>query len=205
MKILFQGDSITDGGRDRSDCHHLGGGYAYYAAREIQSRHPYLELEFINYGLSGRQTGDLVACWKEQCIDLQPDFVSVLIGVNDTWHRAETKEWLPNAKLEENYQFILEEIKRKTNAKILMMEQFLLPAQDKDFFREDVFPKILITRKLARQYADAFIPLDGIFAAACVERDAQYWSEDGVHPTVNSCKLMGTLYANAFDHIYYKK
>ena len=99
----------------------------------------------------------------------------------------------------------MEEIKRKTNAKILIMEQFLLPVQDKEFFREDVFPKILITRKLARQYADAFIPLDGIFAAACVERDVQYWSEDGVHPTLNSCKLMGTLYANAFDHIYYKK
>ena len=69
MKILFQGDSITDGGRDRSDCHHLGGGYAYYAAREIQNRHPYLDLEFLNYGLSGRQSGDLVACWQEQCID----------------------------------------------------------------------------------------------------------------------------------------
>lgn len=72
---------------------------------------------------------------------------------------------MPHEYFEECYRGILERIKKETSAKIIILEQFLIPVPDKEFFHVDLDPKIQITRKLAREYADVFIPLDGLFAA----------------------------------------
>ena len=202
MKILFQGDSITDAGRNREDYHELGNGYPKYAAKYITEYFDGMDFEFIDLGISGDQTINLVERLQKDFIDIQPDIVSILIGVNDTWHRAADKSWLDNAKYEENYRTVLEAIKTKTNAKIVILEQFLLPAEDKAFFREDLDPKIQITRKLAREYADLFIPLDGILAAACCNTDYRVFSEDGVHPTPGEgSDFIGRIYADYVSEI----
>ena len=202
MKILFQGDSITDAGRDRNDPHNLGNGYPKYAADLIKARHPDTEFEFVNLGISGNRAENLRDRWQADCIDWNPDVVSILIGVNDTWHRAGERNWMPHEYFEECYRYILTEIKEKTNAKIMILEQFLLTVPDKEFFRIDLDPKIQITRKLAREFADVFIPLDGIFAAASVENKPTTWAADGVHPTAYGAKLIGDHYADAFDLLY---
>lgn len=199
MKILFQGDSITDAGRNREDYHDLGKGYPLYAAKFIREDNPDMDFEFIDLGISGDQTIDLVNRLQADFIDIQPDLVSIHIGINDTWHRAETRTWLDNDVFEANYRKIVTEIKEKTNAKILIIEQFLLPVADKEFFRVDLNRKIDITRKLAREFADYYIPLDGIMAKACVEKDMYHWSEDGVHPNANGSEYIGRIYADAFN------
>lgn len=199
MKILFQGDSITDAGRDRSDYHNLGEGYPFYAAQYIKEDNPETDFEFINLGISGNQTIDLVNRLQSDFIDIQPDIVSILIGINDTWHRAFFRKWLSNKVFEENYRKILTEIKEKTNAKIIMLEPFLLHAPDKEYFRVDLNPKIDIVRKLAKEFADFYIPLDGLFASASIGVDDLHWSEDGVHPNANGSEYIGDLYANAIN------
>ncbi len=197
MKLLFQGDSITDADRDRNDPHELGNGYPKYAAKFLKEKFPEKDIEFIDLGISGNQTIDLVNRLQSDFVDIQPDVVSILIGVNDTWHRAEKREWLSDEKFEENYRTVLEAIKTKTNAKIVMLEQFLLPAEDKLFFREDLDPKIQITRKLAREYADIFIPLDGLLASHICHEDWQEISADGVHPTYGrGAEVIGRIYAD---------
>lgn len=202
MKILFQGDSITDAGRDRDNIHDLGQGYPKYAAAMIQSRHPDTEFEFIDLGISGNRVEDLKNRWQAECIDIQPDVVSILIGVNDTWHHAGAQDWIPNDVFEADYRSILTDIKEKTNAKIIILEQFLLPTGEKDWFRVDLDPKVQITRKLAREFADVFIPLDGIFAAASVGTKPETWASDAVHPTEAGAKLIAEKYADAFDLIF---
>lgn len=199
MKVLFQGDSITDAGRDRSDYHDLGQGYPFYAAKYIKESFPETDFEFINLGISGNQTIDLVNRLQSDFIDIQPDVVSILIGVNDTWHRAHNRKWLGNDVFEANYRKVLTEIKEKTNAKILMLEPFLLPAPDKEYFREDLNGKIDVVRKLAREFADFYIPLDGFFASAIIGKEDTHWSEDGVHPNANGSEYIGDVYANAFE------
>ena len=201
MKILFQGDSITDCGRDRADIHNLGNGYPKYAAELIKNAHPETDFEFINLGISGNQTKDLVDRLQSDFIDIQPDLVSIHIGVNDTWHRAAERNWLGNDVFEAQYKKVLTEIKEKTNAKILIIEQFLLPVEDKLYFREDLNGKIDITRKLAREFADFFIPLDGLMAQAAVDKGADHWSDDGVHPNENGAKFIAAYYADAFEKI----
>ena len=198
MKILFQGDSITDADRDRSDYHEMGHGYPKYAVENIRNYFPEIDFEFVNLGISGDQTKDIVARMETDIVDIQPDIISILIGVNDTWHNAENKTWYTNEYFEENYRKILETVKNKTNAKIMILEQFLLPAEDKLYFREDIDPKIQITRKLAREYADVFVPLDGLLAAAIIKEDWQDFSADGVHPSAGrGSEFIGQIYADS--------
>ncbi len=198
MKVLFQGDSITDACRDRSDPHELGQGYPKYAAKYIKEAMPDTDFEFLNLGISGDQTANLVARLQSDFIDIGADVVSILIGVNDTWHRAETREYLDDAIFEQNYRTVLEAV-RKTGAKILMLEPFLIPVPDKLCFYEDLYKKILIVRKLAREYADAYIALDGVLAQAYLEHEPTYFAADGVHPTPDGgSDFIGKLYADAF-------
>jgi len=200
MKILFQGDSITDAGRDRSDPHNLAG-YAKFAAELIKARHPATEFEFFDLGIGGNRAENLRARWQQDAIDIQPDIISVLIGVNDTWHRSRKGDWMPHEYFEICYRDILTQIKEKTNAKIIILEQFLLEVPDKSFFRQDLDPKIQVTRKLAREFADVFIPLDGLFAAECIDNEPTVWAADGVHPTPEGAQFIAGHYLKAVQKI----
>ena len=115
MKILFQGDSITDWGRDRSDPHNLGFGYPGYAAKYIREALPDEDIEFIDLGISGDQTANLVARLQSDFIDIGADVVSILIGINDTWHRADTRQYLDDGIFEQNYRTVLEAVKKTVN------------------------------------------------------------------------------------------
>ena len=196
MKILFQGDSITDAGRDRANIHDLGHGYPLYAAAELRARYPEKEFEFIDLGISGNQTKDLVARLENDFIDIQPDVVSIMIGVNDTWHHAADRSWIPNEVFEERYRTVLSAIKTRTHAKIMMIEPYIVPVEDKMFFYEDLFPKILIERKLAKEFADVYMPLDGLLAQLAIDRPYSDFSDDGVHPNASGAQIIGKLYAD---------
>ena len=198
MKLLFQGDSITDAGRNRADIHDLGHGYPLYTAKAIREAFPDRDFEFIDLGISGNRAENLRDRWTEDAINIQPDVISILIGINDTWHRAAEKNWMPHEYFEECYRGILERIRKETNAKIIMLEQFLLSVPDKEFFHVDLDPKIQITRKLAREYADVFIPLDGLFAAASVGTAPTEFAADGVHPTAKGAEFIAGHYLEAF-------
>ncbi len=201
MKILFQGDSITDAGRGRDDVHRLGAGYPFYTAKLLNEAYPGTEFEFMNLGISGNRAENLAERWETDAVMLQPDVVSVLIGINDTWHRAADRNWMAHEYFEDCYRKILANLKEKTNAKIIILEQFLLYSEDKAYFRDDLDPKIQITRKLAREFADAFVPLDGLFAAASIKKAPSFWAADGVHPTAEGAVFIAEQYVKAFESL----
>ncbi len=202
MRILFQGDSITDAGRSREDLTDLGPGYPRYAAALLRERHPDREWTFINRGVSGNRTGDLLARWQEDCLALKPDLVSILVGINDTWRAFDQNLPTTVEQFEANYRRLLEEVRRGTQAKILMLEPFVLHnTPDKDAWRADLDPKIEAVRRLAREYADGYVPLDGLFAAACVEQGPLHWSADGVHPAQAGARLIADAYVQAVEKL----
>lgn len=194
IKLLFQGDSITDAGRSFEDPHILGGGYVKFAAEYLQAAYPNVDFEFVNLGISGNQTIDLVARLETDFIDVQPDVVSIMIGINDVWHHADDRSWIPDEVFEERYRTVLQAIRQKTGAKIMMIEPFLIPVEDKLYFREDLYRKIEIERKLARAYADVYMPTDGLLAAAFIGDDPVSYAADGVHPTEKGAEFIGKLY-----------
>ncbi len=201
IKLLFQGDSITDAGRDRSDCHNLGNGYPKYAAKYLKEMFPETEFEFIDLGIGGHQTKDLVARIDSDFVDIDADIVSILIGINDVWHHASDRSWIEDSVFEERYRAVLDALKEKTHSKIFMMEPFLIPVPDKAFFRVDLAPKIEIVRALAREYADVYLPTDGLLAAAYIGKEPTVFAEDGVHPTEYGADVIGKWYANAIAPI----
>lgn len=201
MKILFQGDSITDAGRDRNNIHDLGSGYPKFAAQYIQEDYPDVDFEFIDLGISGNQTKDLVERLESDFIDIDPDIVSIMIGINDTWHHAADRSWISAEQFEANYRKVLTALKERTHAKIVMIEPYLLPTvsgtDDKEFFREDLDPKIQIVRRLAREFADVYIPTDGLFASGLIGCDPMCYSADGVHPNEEGAVFIAEYYADA--------
>ncbi len=203
MRILFQGDSITDAGRDKRNYYNMGKGYAKYAVEYIKAAHPQSELEFINLGIGGNRTDQLFDRLYKDAIALEPDIISILIGINDVWHRyggeriATTDE-----QLELNYRTILRELRAKTNAKIMILSPYLLDCDDKDAIREDLKTVLPIIRKLADEYADVYVPLDEYFEEALKTMpEPRYYSADGVHPNQNGAAFIGKLYAEAIEAI----
>lgn len=183
MRILFQGDSITDCHRKRDDLTDLGEGYVVYTVEALKSKYESIDFEFINRGISGNRTADLLARIDEDLVAIQPDIVTILLGINDTWHKYMIGLDTPIEVFESNYEKILKIIKEKTNAKIIMIEPFLLYNMGKDNMRADLNEKIDCVRKLALKYADAFLPLDADFVAATVSGTLNTdLSPDGVHP-----------------------
>ena len=203
VRILFQGDSITDAGRDRRNYFHLGGGYPAFAAPLIKEAHPELELEFINLGISGNRTGQLFDRLYPDAIALKPDIVSILIGINDIWHRY---NWdmvtTTDEQIELNYRCILERLKKETDAKIMILAPYLLDCEDKKEVREDLCRVLPIVRRLAEDYADVYIPLDELFEEALkTQPEPKFYSGDGVHPNANGARFIGEHYAKAIEKL----
>ena len=203
MKILFQGDSITDAGRDHRNYHNLGDGYPKFAAEHIKEAFPEVDFEFINFGISGNRTSQLFDRLYTDGIAFQPDVISILIGINDIWHRyGGSKIATTDEQIALNYRKILERIKNETNAKIVILAPFILDFPGRDQMREDLQKVLPIVRGLAEEFADAYIPLDEKFDEALkTQPEALYYSADGVHPNDNGRAFIGKLYAEAVKPI----
>ncbi len=196
--ILFQGDSITDAGRSRENLADLGFGYPALIAAWFSALYPEKKVTFINRGISGNRAADLRARWKEDALDLKPTWISILIGINDTWRRYDSQDPTSASAFEENYRSILDSTRRSSRAHLILCEPFLLPEPaDRATWREDLDPKIAVTRQLAREYQAIYVPLDGVFAAAAALREMPFWLPDGVHPTTAGHALIAQAWLKA--------
>ena len=199
MKILFQGDSVTDAGRDRSNPADLGEGYPKFASAMIQDSYPDTEFEFVDLGISGNRTEHLVARLESDFIEIQPDIVSIMIGINDVWHHyAHEFVETTDEQFEANYRTVLDAIKSRTKARILMIQPFLLETVDpaKQELCEELARKQAIVKKLADEYADAYLPLDEVLHSM-TEEETAYYAADGVHPTPDGACCIGEAYLGA--------
>ena len=199
ITLVFQGDSITDAGRDKRNYHDMGRGYPLYASQHLAEANPDVEFEFINFGISGNRTSQLFDRLYDDGIAFEPDIISFLIGVNDVWHRfGGHRITTTDAQLELNYRCILERIRKETNAKIVMLTPFLLDKEPFEGMREEVVRAQAIVKRLAEEFADVYIPLDEHFEEALkTQPEPLYYSGDGVHPNDNGRMFIGKLYADA--------
>lgn len=196
--VLFQGDSITDAGRSRQDDTVLGRGYAMMAAAWFQSLYPERNVTFINRGISGNRVVDLQQRWDEDCIDLKPSWVSILIGINDTWRKFDRGDETATESYAAGYEHILTRVKEETDAKIIICEPFVLPVpDDRKLWRKDLDPKIQVARNLAGQFNAIYIPFDGMFAQVSSQVSPAYFAKDGVHPTPAGHALMAQAWLKA--------
>ncbi|GAB2693256.1 SGNH/GDSL hydrolase family protein [Mucilaginibacter koreensis] len=196
--ILFQGDSITDWGRDRNkaipnDFGALGTGYSYLSAAELLCKYPSYQLHVYNRGVGGNKVYQLAERWDADCLALKPTVLSIMIGVNDYWHTLtggykgtidtyrtdyrklldRTQQALPGIRLIIGEPFAIKGVKA--------VDEKWYPAFDS--YRQ-------VSREVAKEYGAAFIPYQSIMDKAIEDAPAAYWSLDGVHPSVAGAKLM---------------
>jgi acyl-CoA thioesterase-1 len=182
--VLFQGDSVTDCGRDYSRYDDLGPGYPFKIAQYFNIFLNNKNVRFINKGVSGNRVIDLKARWQQDCIDIHPDYVSIMIGINDCWRRYDSNDATTADAFERDYRYILNEVKTKTKAEIIILEPYVLPTPpDRIIWREDLDPKIQKARKLAREFNALYIPVDGLLASKSANVNPELLAADGVHPT----------------------
>ncbi len=184
--VLFQGDSITDCTRDRNDENSLGSGYVKLVAEKYNILYPESNVRFVNRGVSGDRVHNLIERYVEDFMDINPDFISIMVGINDVWRRYDSNDPSTVDSYKDHYEYLLKMIKtHMPETKILIIEPFLIHAKSEMVvWHEDLDPKIQAARDLAQKYADYYLPLDGIFASMCVKKyKKEEIAGDGVHPT----------------------
>ena len=201
--ILFFGDSITDAGRDRAakpgDPSGWGLGYVYQIAAALGAQDPADELVFTNKGVGGNRIYDLEERLQSDVLALEPDVVSILIGINDVWRRYDSGVVSSLDEFEASYRSVVEKIS-DDGAQLVLLEPFVLPTpEDRRAWREDLDPKINVVRDLAREFEAVLVPLDGIFAAASCQREPAFWAHDGVHPTPAGHALIARAWMDAME------
>lgn len=210
-RILFQGDSITDCSRSREDLTDMGKGYAYLVKATLGTECPG-EYEFINRGSSGNRIIDLYSRVKTDFISLKPDYASILIGVNDTWHEIDFNNGIDTAKFETLYTMMIDEIRAACpETKLIIMTPYVLEGsgtcntEEKpdrfDFFRKDVAEKVEVAKRIAEKYNLPLIELQPALDEACKKADPTYWAYDGVHPTPNGHEIIKRLWLKTFEEI----
>jgi lysophospholipase L1-like esterase len=191
LTVLFQGDSITDCGRvrgaaepNRADA--LGNGYPLLIASALLEAHPDRGLRFFNRGVSGDKVPQLDARWQADALDLRPDVVSVLVGVNDYWHTLNGSYAGTVQDYESGYAALLERTRSALpGVRLIVVEPFVLRA---GVVTDAWFPEFDRRREAAARVARAedatFLSAHQMFERLVRRAPPAYWAGDGVHPTL---------------------
>ena len=203
--ILFQGDSITDAGRKKDDPNFnvaaaLGTGYAMMAASELLLKQAAKALKIYNKGISGNKVYQLAERWEKDCLDLKPNVLSLLIGVNDYWHLKNGNYKGTIETYRNDYKALLERTKQTLpEVKLIIGEPFAvrgIKAVDDTWY--PAFDEYRAAAKeIAAQFDAVFIPYQSIFDKAQKTAPGVYWTYDGVHPSLAGARLMAQAWLEA--------
>jgi len=196
-KILFQGDSITDGNRTRdNDWNHImGHGYAYLISSRLWYEHPEREFHFYNRGVSGDKVTDLAARWQTDTLDIKPDVLSIMVGVNDVLAGIGGNAKFTAETYEADYRALLKRTKDTLPAvKLVICGSFILPVgkvkDSWDQWNAEVIKRQTVARKLAEEFNAVWVDFQQPFNDALAKAPASYWIWDGVHPMPAGHELM---------------
>jgi lysophospholipase L1-like esterase len=203
--ILFQGDSITDAGRNREDSGYnnpraLGTGYALLAAAGILEKYSPLNLKIYNKGISGNKVFELAKRWELDCLGLKPDVLSILIGVNDFWYKLEGNYDGTVETYRKDFISLLERTRKALpGVRLIIGEPFAVPGVRA--VNEKWYPEFYGFQKAAREVADSFgavfIPYQRVFDEAQKRAPCVYWTGDGVHASLAGAQLMAQAWLSA--------
>lgn len=212
-RILFQGDSITDCGRSREVLTDVGNGYPYLVRAHYGLDKPG-QFEIVNRGISGNRSVDVYARIKADIINLKPDYMSILMGVNDVWHELAIGNGVATPKFEKIYTMLIEEVlEALPDIKLMILEPYALPGaategvledgRDKyTVFRRDTEDKAAACRRVAEKFSIPFVPLQAKLDEMQKAYGTESVSGDGVHPNVTGHLLIARAWMEAFEKYY---
>lgn len=208
MHIHFQGDSITDVGRNatRGSMTSIGQGYPLLIHAQLSARFPQ-KYHFTNAGISGNRIVDVYARIKQDTWNLHPDFISILIGINDVWHEADGQNGVDARRFYNVYRMLVDDTMRVLpGVKMLLMEPFVVKGSATeakwDYFRDETVLRREAVCRIAEETNQFFLPLQELFDEACKVAPAQCWIADGVHPTPAGHQLIADAWIKKFEEMF---
>lgn len=203
--ILFQGDSVTDAGRSVEDECNLGYGYPTLVSSQLALEYPN-QYRMLNRGCSGDRTIDLYARIKPDIINLKPDIMSILIGVNDIGREIYEHNGTAADKSRRIYSMLIEEIREALpDAKIMLLEPFILKGTATKMcweeFQSGVSERAKIVEETAKEYGLPFISLQNKFDEAVKLAPGDYWLRDGIHPTAAGHEIIKRQWLKGFGEL----
>ena len=198
-RLLFIGDSITDmkwGRNEKDRNHYLGHSYVYLIASRLGVDMPEAQLEFFNRGHSGNRISDLRSRWKTDVIDMKPDLLSVLIGVND--RKVKKGASFAAEKWGADYQHILSSSREANpDLRIVLLDPFVLKSGwwmkkggEWDASRAQINQMRAVIAKLAKEFNAVQVPAQDVFDTAAKAVSPEHWIWDGVHPLPQGHELI---------------
>jgi acyl-CoA thioesterase I len=190
--ILFQGDSITDANRLRLLSNHLGFGFVSDVAERW--KHQYT---FFNRGIAGHRTHDLGKRWETDTLDLQPDILFILIGINDIWHEFKFGLKSNQQEYEHNMITLMEQTLHHLPAcRIVLLYPFLLKiGHYEPRWEQRLLEQHDVLNRLKNQFQLDAINLHRLLTDASLQHDIKDIAPDGVHLG----KLGNKIVANAIN------
>jgi lysophospholipase L1-like esterase len=195
--FLFQGDSITDGGRSRNNDwnHVMGHGYQYIIGSELGYNFPKKGFHFFNRGVSGNKVTDLAARWQKDSLDIKPDVLSILIGINDVSAFIGGNKDYGVEQYESGYRALLQQAKEGLpGVRFVLCEPFVLPVgkikEKWEEYASEVDKRRAVVKVLSEEFDAVFVPFQDAFNKALQKAPADYWIWDGVHPMPAGHELM---------------
>jgi lysophospholipase L1-like esterase len=210
--ILFQGDSITDAGRSRENQPGqpnvvLGQGYAKMVAATLLAARPGDGLEFYNRGVGGNRIVDVYSRMAIDGTVIQPDLVSMLIGVNDTCLNGTRVNGVPVPKYETVFRMFLAEMREANpSVRFVLCHPFVLDAGNVKTtghaaWREEIDERRLVVTKLATEFGAVEVDFQSMFDEAITKESPEYWMPDGVHPSHAGHMLMTQAWLKAVGEV----
>ena len=203
--VLLQGDSITDAGRSRDkefpyNPWSFGVGYANHIGSWLLEAMPEKNLSIHNRGISGNKVYQLADRWDKDCLDLKPNVLSILIGVNDYWHfRSGNYEGTPEIYEKDFRKLLSRTMDAIPDLKLIICQPFVLSgtrAVDESWL-EPFAPYQVIAKKISEEFGAIWVPFQEAFDHAATLADPTYWTEDGVHPSMAGAQLMANTWLDA--------
>ncbi|HKJ43385.1 MAG TPA: GDSL-type esterase/lipase family protein [Sunxiuqinia sp.] len=198
LRFLFQGDSITDGnrGRNADPNHILGHGYVFAIGSRVGADFPRAGFSFYNRGISGDKVPDLERRWQKDTLDLKPDVLSLLVGINDVGAIVnKNPEAQDLAQFESGYRNLLAQSKAQNpNILFVLGLPWVFPVgarkENFDLWKDKVLARAEVVKKLGEVFNAILVDFPAVFERAMKEAPIDYWIWDGIHPRVFGHELM---------------
>jgi lysophospholipase L1-like esterase len=200
QKIVFIGDSITDCGR-RDEAAPYGDGYVGLVRSLLLARYPERRLTIVNRGIGGNTTRDLAGRWEQDVIGERPDWLSVMIGINDVW-RAYDSDGIGAVPLEEyaaTLRTLLDRTRAATSARLILAEPYMIEPDQAQPMRRQMDSYGAAVRQIAADYGALLVRTQAAFDAALATTTPQEWAEDQIHPNAPGHAIIGLAFLKAIE------
>ena len=188
-KLLFIGDSITDSGRAKpigeSVNGGLGNGYVSFVDAFLGATKPDLRLRTINMGVGGNTVRDLESRWQSDVLDLKPDMVSVMIGINDVWRQFDSPLAKETHIGPEDYRDTLDRLLARTTPQVerlFVASPFFIEANRQDAMRVRMDEYGAYAHEVAIQHGAIWVDVQAAFDAILKHVPSQSLAGDRIHP-----------------------